>query len=661
MPRIPFSRRALCLALAGGTLGFVGGAAATVRFDEKTRVFRLDGGEATYAFGVDAEGRLQSLHWGGRVADDDIFGPPVPNPAPGLELPSGRSPEEFPGWGAGLFTEPTLKLAFADGVRDLVLRYASHRIEDGAVRVTLKDILREVRVELVYSMDAQTGVLARSATVENGTGQALRIDQIGAAAFTLPSGDYDLHYLTGRWWAEWQLQTRPISPGATVLESRRGETSQQNNPWFAITGRNASDEETGPAWFGALAWSGAWRISVDQDSFGEVRIVGGYNPFDFAYVLQPGGRLETPVFYAGYSAQGLGGASRVMHRFQRTRILPGAPSPKLRPILYNSWEATIFAVDEAGQIALAEKAAEIGVERFVVDDGWFGARDTDRAGLGDWVVNRRKFPNGLKPLIDRVHALGMDFGLWVEPEMVNRDSDLYRAHPDWTLNFPGRPQTEARNQLVLNLARPEVRDYLLKVLDALLTDNDIQCLKWDHNRSWSEPGWPEVAPDQQQRIYVDYVRNLYWMLAELRRRHPKLEIESCASGGGRVDLGIMGLTDQVWPSDNTDAFDRLSIQDGFTYAYAPAVMMAWVTDSPNGLSRRSTSLEYRFLSAMQGGLGVGANLAKWGAPETATAKRLVAEYKAIRRTVQQGDLYRLISPRGGSARSATLSVAPDRS
>ena len=404
MPHIPFSRRTLCLALAGGTLGLVGGAAATVRFDEKTRVFRLDGGEATYAFGVDAEGRLQSLYWGGRVADDDAFGPPVPNPAPGLELPSGRSPEEFPGWGAGLFTEPALKLAFADGVRDLVLRYVSHRIENGSIRVTLKDILRELHVELVYSMDAQTGVLGRSATIENGTGQALRIDQVGAAAFTLAPGDYDLHYLAGRWWAEWQLQTRPVSPGATVLESRRGETSQQNNPWFAITGRGASDEETGPAWFGALAWSGAWRISIDQDSFGQVRIVGGYNPFDFAYVLQPGGRLETPVFYAGYSAQGLGGASRVMHRFQRSRILPGAPSPKLRPILYNSWEATIFAVDEAGQIALAEKAAEIGVERFVVDDGWFGARDTDRAGLGDWVVNRRKFPKG-HGLVGRARAL----------------------------------------------------------------------------------------------------------------------------------------------------------------------------------------------------------------------------------------------------------------
>ena len=388
--------------------------------------------------------------------------------------------------------------------------------------------------------------------------------------------------------------------------------------------------------------------------------MGGFNPFDFAYNLPPGGKLETPVFYAGYADGGLGGASRTLHRFQKSRILPGGPRLKARPVLYNSWEATTFAIDEAGQMALAEKAAALGVERFVVDDGWFGGRDTDRAGLGDWIASRRKFPNGLKPLIDRVHALGMDFGLWVEPEMINKDSDLYRAHPNWTLNFPGRPQTEVRNQLVLNLARPEVRDYVLNALDALLKDNDIQFLKWDHNRSWSEPGWPEVAPDQQQRVYVDYVRSLYWLLAELRHRHPALEIESCASGGGRVDMGVMALTEQVWPSDNTDAFDRLSIQDGFTYAYAPATMMAWVTGSPNAMNRRATSLEYRFLSAMQGCLGVGANIVRWTDAETASAKQLIAAYKTIRETVQHGDLYRLISPRGGSERSATCSVATDK-
>jgi alpha-galactosidase len=356
----------------------------------------------------------------------------------------------------------------------------------------------------------------------------------------------------------------------------------------------------------------------------------------------------------------MGGASRLMHSFQLDGILPGAPAPKLRPVLYNSWEATEFAVDEKGQMAFAEKAAKIGVERFVMDDGWFGARNSDHAGLGDWTVNRTKFPNGLKPLIDKVHGLGMDFGLWVEPEMVNPDSDLYRAHPDWVINMKDRPRSEQRNQLVLNLARKDVRDHILAVLDDLVSKNDIQFLKWDHNRNWTEPGQPGVDPADQQRLYVDYVRNLYWIIGELRKRHPKLEIESCSGGGGRVDLGIMALTDEVWPSDNTDPYDQLTIQDGFTHAYAPGTMMAWVTDSPSWANNRTTSLDYRFLSSMQGGLGIGANLNKWSDADFADATRMVATYKEIRQTVQRGALYRLVRPDDPSGRVANLYVLSDK-
>jgi alpha-galactosidase len=343
-----------------------------------------------------------------------------------------------------------------------------------------------------------------------------------------------------------------------------------------------------------------------------------------------------------------------------TRILPQAPKARPRPIIYNSWEATGFDVNEAGQEALAEKAASLGIERFVMDDGWFGQRRDDHAGLGDWYVNPKKFPNGLKPLIDKVHSLGMDFGLWVEPEMVNPDSDLYRKHADWVLNFPGRPRSESRNQLVLNLARQDVRDYVFHFLDDLLSKNDIAFYKWDYNRNWSEPGWDAVATDEQKEVYVKYVDNLYSILRELRAKHPKVEIESCSGGGGRVDLGILGVTDEVWPSDNTDPFDRLTIQDGFTYAYTPGVMMAWVTDSPNWVNNRTTSVEYRFLSSMQGSLGVGANLDKWTPDDFAVAKDMIAAYKQVRETVQHGSLYRLISPQHNSEYSATESVSLDK-
>jgi alpha-galactosidase len=370
--------------------------------------------------------------------------------------------------------------------------------------------------------------------------------------------------------------------------------------------------------------------------------------------------LETPVFYGGYSDHGLGGASRVLHRFEIANVLPRAPNPKPRPVIYNSWEATEFKVDEPGQVALAEKAASIGVDRFVMDDGWFGQRKTDHAGLGDWYVNPEKFPNGLKPLIDKVRGMGMDFGLWVEPEMVNPDSDLYRKHPDWVLNFPGRPRSEQRNQLVLNLARSDVRNYVEGFLDKLLSENDIAFLKWDYNRNWSEPGWDQVPVDQQQRVYIEYIRNLYAILSDLRKKHPNVDIESCSGGGGRVDLGILHYTDEVWPSDNTDPFDRLSMQDGFSYAYPPQIMMAWVTDSPHWLNGRSTSLTYRMLSSMQGSLGIGANLNHWTAEDFATAKRLIAAYHSVQPTIVRGDLYRLISPRDGSEMSAAESVARDK-
>ena len=276
-------------------------------------------------------------------------------------------------------------------------------------------------------------------------------------------------------------------------------------------------------------------------------------------------------------------------------------------------------------------------------------------------MNPEKFPHGLKPLIDKVHSLGMDFGLWVEPEMVNPDSDLYRKHPDWVLNFPGRPRSEQRNQLVLNLARPDVRAYILSFLDKLLTENDIAFLKWDYNRNWSEPGWDQVPPAEQKKVYVEFTRNLYSILAELQRRHPKVELESCSGGGGRVDLGILRYADEVWPSDNTDPFDRLTQQDGFTYAYTPQIMMAWVTDSPHWLNLRSTSLTYRMLSSMQGSLGIGANITKWNDEEMSTAKRLIAAYHEVQPTIVQGDLYRLISPRNSSEFSATQTVNRDKS
>ncbi len=469
------------------------------------------------------------------------------------------------------------------------------------------------------------------------------LDSAQSATWYLPPGDgYQLTYLSGRWAAETQINREPIHEGDKVLESRKGHTSHNFNPWFAIDHGDVT-EESGSVWFGALAWSGNWRITVEQTPYRQVRVTGGFNTFDFQYPLNPGESLDTPEFYAGYSANGRGAASRLLHRFEREQILPGGLTSRTRPVLYNSWEATTFNVNEPGQTQLADKAAKLGVELFVMDDGWFGQRNNDRAGLGDWVVNPTKFPQGLTGLIKHVNDLGMDFGLWVEPEMVNPNSDLYRKHPDWVMNFAGRPRSELRNQIVLNLARDDVKEYIFQSLDKLASENNIKYFKWDMNRPFSEPGWPEAGPANERKLWITYVRNLYEIIDRLRQKHPKLEIESCSGGGGRVDLGILRRVDEVWTSDNTEAFDRLRIQEGFTQAYAPKIMSAWVTDVPNQ-NGRSTPLQYRFLVAMQGALGIGANLNHWTDQDAALGTKMIALYKRIRDTVQLGDLYRLLSP-----------------
>jgi alpha-galactosidase len=638
-------------------------------FDAAAKTFRLDGGNTTYIFGVNTRGELQQIYWGGRLGASDAVPQAQPSPEwASFDSSYTNTPQEYVSWGGGLYNEPALKISFPDGNRDLVLHYQSHSVRADGFDVVLRDLdpKRPVQVTLHYAIDGASGILTRSATIKNDGKEPFTIEQAAAANFTLPAGQYTLNYLTGRWAGEWTLNLEPVLGGARVIESRRGTTGHQANPWFALQA-GASNEDAGEVWFGALAWSGSWRQVIEKDNLDQVRITSGFNPFDFGYVLKGGETLDTPVFYAGYTAHGLGAASRLFHHFQNEHVLPrtaktaGQATPKPRPVIYNSWEATEMNVTEAGQIALAEKAAALGIDRFVMDDGWFGQRKTDHAGLGDWYVNQTKFPHGLKPLIDKVHALGMDFGLWVEPEMVNPDSDLYRKHPDWVLNFPGRPRTEQRTQMVLNLARPDVREYVFNFLDKTLNENEISFLKWDYNRNWSEPGWDQLPAAEQKKVYVEFTRNLYSILDELRRKHPNIEIESCSGGGGRVDLGILKYTDEVWPSDNTDPFDRLIQQDGFTYAYTPQVMMAWVVAPKNWANLRTTSLTYRMLSSMQGSLGIGDDITKWTPEENATAKRLIAAYHQVQGTIVQGDLYRLISPRDNSPFSATQTVNADKS
>jgi alpha-galactosidase len=628
-------------------------------------------GLAGDGFGLADDGAaVRHLYWGVTLPGSALPG----LLAEGLGDPPARErrlslsrerPDEYVPWGGLRYDEPSLKAEFADGTRAVEWRYAGQRIgREGAVttlEIDLADTFYDLRVTLCYRVYDDFDVLERRAIVRHGgDGPPIVIRQAHSANWWLPAGgDWTLRYLHGGWGAETQLAATALTPGKVVLESRRGTTSHQLNPWFTVHRAGGATEDTGEVWSGALAWSGSWKLVFEHTAAGRVHACGGLNDFDWAHELSAGDELALPWFAALHSTEGFGGASREWHAWQLAHVLPratatatgsgsaadgaGGERAALRPVLYNSWEATSFQVSEVGQARLAELAARLGVECFVVDDGWFPGRDHDHAGLGDWRVDRAKFPRGLGPLIERVNGLGMRFGLWVEPEMVNRDSDLYRAHPDWAYHFDHRTRSEHRNQLVLNLARRDVADWVLATLDRILTGNHIEFVKWDMNRPFSEPGWPAEAGHNPERIWVDHVRNLYAVLDELRAAHPGVDFESCSGGGGRVDLGILRRVDQVWTSDNTDAWDRVLIQEGFSQAYAPKAMMAWVTDSPNWLTGRKLPLSFRFHVAMAGSLGIGGDLGSWTDKDLAEAADLVADYKQIRPVVQEGRLFRVAS------------------
>ena len=616
-------------------------------FDGERRRWALQGDNVTYGMELDEKDRLRHVYFGGllpRTGDFPDAGGyyfPFEHPdGPGLRF-------EYPVWGSLYYREPCLKATFADGVRDTRLVYSEHRVEEGEVPelvIVLRDPHYPLRVELHYRLFEARDLVERFAVVANDGKTPITLEEVLSAVWHVPRGhDYRMTHLAGQFAGETHVYQEGISPGKKVFESRRGVTSHHANPFFALDWGNAT-ENRGEVWFGALGWSGNWKIITDHDAHGYLQVSGGINDFDFSWHLEGGEEFTTPSFIGGYTQEGFGGASRNLHRYALDHLLPTKGS---LPVLYNSWEATYFDVDERGQVELAEKAASLGVELFVLDDGWFGKRDDDRRSLGDWWVNPEKFPNGLGPLIEKVHSLGMSFGLWVEPEMVNEDGDLYRKHPDWVYRFPNRELTESRHQLVLNLAKEKVREHLFGVLDDLLGDHDISFIKWDMNRPFSEPGWPDAPPERQREMWVRHVWAVYDILRRLRQNHPDVKFETCSAGGGRIDLGMFRYTDQAWASDNTDPYDRLLIQEGFSMAYPARTMMCWVADAGKWIKGREAPLAYRFHSAMMGSLGIGGNLGQWSEEELEEARSLVEKYKDVREVIQGGDQYRLLSPRKG--------------
>jgi alpha-galactosidase len=580
------------------------------------------------------------------VAGDNIpvpvyFGPPGDAPLPNLKVDPkvGSKIRELPFRGGFVEQTPAIEVVFADGTRDCQLVYDSSKITqlDGqpTLQINLKDPAYGLRIETFYRVFPDLDIQQRWLVITNTSDKPITLENAQSASVHLPPGEYDLTHLAGEWAREYNPFTAKLTPGVHTIQSR-DFTSFANPPWLALRGANND------VYFASLHYSGNWRLDVEKSFTGAAQIIGGINFWDTSVRLSPGEEFTTPKLVVGYAPDGMDGAARRMHDYVRQHVLPAHVRERLRPVLYNSWYATTFNVHEDQQIALAKAANDMGVELFVIDDGWFKGRVNDRAGLGDWTVDEKKFPHGLAPMIKQINDLGMDFGIWVEPEMVNPDSDLYRAHPDWAFHYPNRERHEGRHQYMLNLARQDVYDYLLDSMTRLLKENNIKFIKWDRNRGLSDPGWPDAPPDVQRSVRIRYIENLYKLIDELRTRFPDVLFESCSGGGGRADLGMLQRMDQMWISDNTNPADRLFIQSGYLRMFPGNTMVSWVTD--DNWHHAAVSLKYRFNVSMCGVLGVGGNITKWSDTDRKTAAEMISLYKKIRPIIQHGTVHQLLLP-----------------
>ncbi|MGW8954299.1 alpha-galactosidase [Streptomyces sp. NPDC055709] len=561
--------------------------------------------------------------------------------------PADAAPAEYIPYGLRPFTGADLIAQHPGGERGSWWRFTGAAPDgDRALRLGFTDEVLGLRTTLCYETVPGTDVVLRWTELTCTGESELRLERFDSAAVNVPvQAGARLTYLAGQWSQEFQLRHMELARGRFEMESTQGSAGHAYAPWLAIQDSAAPAEGATPTYGIALEWSGNWRITADAEPGGSVRIRAGRVPHEGAVRLAPGTTLTTPRLACAFSPDGLDGLARVWHRYERR--LTGARMDRPRKVLYNSWEATGFDVEAAGQLELAKTAAELGAERFVVDDGWFTGRHDDTGGLGDWEPDPAGFPGGLDHFIDQVSALGMDFGLWVEPEAVSPRSRLHAEHPEWAYRIDGRPATLVRNQLLLDLGRPDVQDFVIGTLVRLLSSHAISYLKWDMNRPPTErgrPGHPAGTDPERQDLDAAHVAGYLRVLDHLRSAHPHVTVEGCAGGGARIEHATLARTDVVWPSDNTAPMDRLRIQYGYLHAHAPHTMSSWVTDAPGIFDPRPRSLAFRFVGSLAGVLGIGADIRDWTPEQRAEAARWIARYKDVRDVVHHGEVHLLGSP-----------------
>ncbi len=652
-------------------------------YDAATRTFFLQAGGATYVCVVHPSGLLRHLHWGAPVRPQDLalIRPDDRRPYTAVSADGTHSPEtialEYPVYGHGDFRFPAVAVRQDDGHQLLEPVYASHRILAGKPRLaglpatyceseaeadTLVIVLRDapsgIEIELSYTAFRDHPAIARSTRIVNRGPAAVTVERAHSAVFDLPGSEHELLHLSGAWASERSLHRTRLRPGGQGVESRRGASGHHHNPFIALLSPGC-DEERGEAMGFSLVYSGNFAAEVEVTAFGSARVGLGINPHEFAWRLEPGEAFQAPEAVLVWSDEGLGGMSRAYHRLYRTRLVRGRWRDAERPILINNWEATYFDFTAERLDGIAARAAAIGVELFVLDDGWFGRRNDDRSSLGDWVVDRAKLPAGLDDLARRIAARGMRFGLWFEPEMVSPDSDLYRRHPDWCLHVPGRVRTQARQQLVLDFSRPEVVAHIGDALAAVLRSAPIAYVKWDMNRTLTEIGSAALPPGRQRETAHRHILGVYALMERLIGEFPDILFEGCAGGGGRFDPGILHYQPQYWTSDNSDAVSRLKIQYGTSIVYPLSTMGAHVSAVPNHQIHRTTPLRFRGDVAASGNFGYELDLAACSDADLDEMRRQIAFVKRTRALIAGGDLYRLASPFVGNL-TAWMVVAPDR-
>ena len=630
-------------------------------------VFHLQGGSISYLFRVTKYGHLEHLHFGARVElgetpFDSVAALAVKRPANGegvkyhpddTSYNLDRVPLEYSGLGKGDYRLPAIETTMPDGTFVTDLRYAGHAVHEGTVpcrdglptalaadrpcrtlQVDLAD--GELGVTLYYTIFPDSNVVTRRAVLTNNSAVALRVRRVMSQLIDLPDRGFELVTFDGAWIAEAHKHVRPLAPGIYVNSSITGFSSNRHNPGVLLA-RRGCGEDHGEVYGFNLVYSGNHYTAVELSQRDLVRVTSGINPVGFEWTLEPGERFETPEAVLSWSDEGYNGLSANLHEFVGRHIVRGEWRDAERPVLVNNWEGTYFDFDHRRVVSMARRAAGLGAELFVLDDGWFGARDDDHAGLGDYAVNRRKLPKGLEGLAAEITGLGLKFGLWFEPEMVNRDSDLYRAHPDWAITVPGRAASEGRFQLILDLTRPEVRDHIVSNVSAILDAVPVSYVKWDANRTFSDQ-YSTITPAGE--LSHRYVLGLYEVLRRIFEPRPQILLESCASGGNRFDLGMLCFSPQIWASDCTDPVERLSIQGGLSYLYPQSTMGAHVTASPSAQTLRDTPLSTRFNVAAFGLLGYELDPTELTRAERRRIREQIAFYKAHRRLLQYGRLRR---------------------